>query len=144
MDAPHGAPRPSDAALVEFLASLDDTGQLTADRVGPTLGIDMVRSAEPGMRATGALPFGEAGRAFVSLYPDALDDSQRRMLVEFVPAARECMLAFDRLAGGLQAAGYSALPRTSEREPEPTSFVRGPVVVEVGITGACVHRIVVR
>ena len=131
-------------ALVDFLASLDGTADLTADRVAAALGIDLAPEAGTASRASGTLPFGDAGGALVSLYPDALDDSQRRMLVEFRPAADICMLTTDRLASSLHAAGYRPMPRTLEREPEPTSFVRGPVVVDVGVRGACVHRIVVR
>lgn len=154
MDESHPAPKSPDDPLLRLLASLDSADQLTPDWVGATLGVQLKSSAAT-RRANGDVPLGDAGRAAVSLYPDVLDDSRRRMLVEFIPhagAAAACTVGFERLASGLQDAGYRRLPRGSAGEPEPTSFVRGPIVIELALSGpaaagdadACVRQLVVR
>lgn len=156
MDVHYPAPTRARNALLQLLASLESADQLTAEKVGAALGIPLLASSGSSHRATGTLALGSAGHATVSLYADVLDDSRRRMLVEVMPPEGLhhglCPLDFTSMSAALQDAGYRRLPRTRIDEPEPASFVRGPVVIEFVLaggtdaadTGACIRQLVVR
>lgn len=155
MDVPHSAATPASSALTQFLASLDSADQLTAEKVSAALRIALVASPDSSHRATGTLALGGTGHGTVTLYTDVLDDSQRRMLVEVFAADATyggvCTLDFMSVSTALLSAGYRRLPRARVGEPEPATFVRGPVVIEFVLasaddadTSACIRQLVVR
>ena len=134
-------------ALVRLLAALDNPQHLTADRVGSALGISFDLAGSPG-HAYGVLPLDGTRKANVTLYPDPLDDTRRRLRVD-LPDAATCALAFTPFADAMRREGYGVQPRASKGEPEPTTFVRGAVTLELKVVGTaeadrCITQLVVR